>query len=110
MWRKAFVVTIPKPIKNPKSYNPIYLLCVPYKILEKFIYAYVEPVIDPLLPVEQAGFRRERSTVNQAVLLTQNIEDCFAAKKEAGAVLVDLPAAFDEVWYRALPASCPDSC
>ena len=95
------MVAIPKPIKpvgDPKSYRPISLLCVPYKILERLIYARVEPLIDPLLPKEQAGFRRGKSTVNQVALLTQNIEDSF----EAGAVFVDLTAAYDTVWHRGL--------
>ena len=38
IWRRALVVAIPKPIKpveDPKSYRPIYLLCVPYKIFER---------------------------------------------------------------------------
>ena len=51
IWRRAPVVAIPKPMKpvvDTKSYRPISLLCVPYKILEKLIYARVE--IDPLLP------------------------------------------------------------
>ena len=76
IWRRALVVAIPKPGKpvwDPKSYRPISLLCVPYKILEKLIYAHVEPLVDPLLPKEQAGFRRAKSTVDQVVLLTQNI-------------------------------------
>ena len=93
IWRRALVVAIPKPTKpvgNPKSYRPISLLCVPYKILERLIYARVEPLIDPLLPKEQAGFRRGKSTVDQVVLQTQNIEDSFEAKKKAGAVFVDL--------------------
>ena len=42
-------------------------------------------------------FRRGRSTVDQVVLLMQNIEDCFQAKKKAGAVFVDLTAAYDTV-------------
>ena len=74
IWRRALVVAIPKPGKpvgDPKSYRPISLLCVPYKILERLIYARVEPLIDPLLPKEQAGFRRGKSTVDQVVLLTQ---------------------------------------
>ena len=99
------MVAIPKPTKlvgDPKSYQPISLLCVPYKILERLIYARVEPLIDPLLPKEQAGFRRGKSTVDQDVLLTQNIEDFFEAKKKAGAVFIDLTAAYDTVWNRGL--------
>ena len=55
-----------------------------------------------MLPEEQAEFRRGRSTVDQAVLLTQDIEDCFEEKKKAGAVFVDLTAAYDTVWHRGL--------
>jgi len=32
------------------------LLRIPFKILEKLIYARADPIIDPLLPQEQAGF------------------------------------------------------
>ena len=41
VWRRALVVSIPrpsKPVEDPKSYRPISLLCVPYKILERMIY------------------------------------------------------------------------
>ena len=58
IWRRALVVAIPKPAKpvgDPKSYRPISLLCVPYKILERLIYARVEPLIDPLLPKDRLG-------------------------------------------------------
>ena len=75
IWRRALVVAVPKPskpVEDPRSYRPISLLCVPYKILERLIYARVEPLIDPLLPREQAGFRRGRSTVDQVTLLTQS--------------------------------------
>ena len=105
IWRRALVVAIPKPGKpvgDPNSYRPISLLCVSYKILERLIYARVKPLIDPLFPKEQAGFRREKSTVDQVVLLTQNIEDSFEAKKKAGAVFVNLTAAYDTVWHRGI--------
>ena len=105
IWRRTLVVAIRKPEKpvgDPKSYRPITLLCVLYKILERFIYARVEPLIDPLLPKEQIGFRREKSTVDQVVLLTQNIEDSFEAKKKAGAVFINLTAAYDTVCHRGL--------
>ena len=99
------MVVIPKPAKpvgDPKSYGPISLLCVPYKILERLIYACVEPLIDPLLPKEQAGFRRRKSTVDQVVLLTQNIEDSLEAKKKGSAVFIDLTTAYDTIWHRGL--------
>jgi len=73
IWRRALVVAMPKPEKplgNPKSHRPISLLCVPFKILERLIYARVETNIDPLLPQEQAGFRHGRSVVDQVTLLT----------------------------------------
>ena len=100
IWRRALVVAIPKPAKpmgDPKSYRPISLLCVLYKILERLIYTCVEPLIDPLLPKEQAGFQRGKSTIDQVVLLTQNIENSFEAKKKAGAIFVDLTAAYDSL-------------
>ena len=89
------------PWGDPKSYRPISLLCVPYKILERLIYARVEPLVDPLLPKKQAGFRRGKSTVDQVVLLTQNIEDSFEAKKKAGAVFADLTAAYVIMYLQA---------
>ena len=101
IWRRAPVVAIPepkKPVEDPKSYCPISLLCVRYKILEKLIHARVAPIVDPLLPREQARFRRGSSIVDPTVLRTQNIEDSFEAKKKAGAVFVDLTAAYDTVW------------
>ena len=89
-----------KPVEDPKSYRPFFLVCIPYKILERLIHARVERIVDPLFHREQAGFRRGRPTVDQTVLLTQNIEDSFEAKKKAGAVFVDLIAAYDTVWHR----------
>ena len=87
-------------MEGQKSYRLISLLCVPYKILERFIYVRVKPIIDPMLPKEQAGLQSAKSTVDQVVLLTQNIEDFFKVKKKAGAVFVNLTATYDTVWHR----------
>ena len=40
--------------------------------------------------------------MDQTALLTQNVEELFEAKKKAGAVFVDLTAAYDTVWHRGL--------
>ena len=66
--RRSLVVVIPKPNKpldDAKSYRPIFLLCIPYKIFERLIYTGIEPIINPLLPCQQAGFRRGRSAVER---------------------------------------------
>ena len=70
--------------------------------MERLIHARIEPIVDPLLPQEQAGFRCGRSTTDQVALLTKEIEDSFSAKKKAGAVFVDLTAFYDTVWRRGL--------
>ena len=64
-------------------------------IFERLIYARVEPTINQLVPKEQAEFRRRKSTVDQVVLLTENIED-FCCR------FVDLTAAYDSVWHLGL--------
>ena len=59
IWRRALVVTIPKPKKpegDPKSYRTMFLLCVPYKILERLIYSRVKPIINPHLPGGKLDF------------------------------------------------------
>ena len=87
---------------DPKSYRPISLLCVPYKILERMIYNRVEPIVDPLFPKKQAKFRHRKSTVDQVVLLTRNTKDFLRQKMKAGAVFVNLTAAYDTFWHRGL--------
>ena len=40
--------------------------------------------------------------MDQAIVITQNIENLFEAKKKADAVFVKLTAAYDTVWHRGL--------
>ena len=66
--KRALIVATPKPEKplgDPKNYSPISLLRVPFEILERLIYACVDPNIDPLLSWKQAGFRHGKSAVDQ---------------------------------------------
>jgi len=68
----------------------------------RLIYLRVEPIIDPLIPQEQAGFRHWRSAADQVTLLTQDIVDSFSAKMKTGAVFVDITAACNTVWHGGL--------
>ena len=91
-----------KPADNPKSYRLISLLCVPNEILKRLILARINPVIEPQLPSEQAGFRQGRSKVQQVLKLTYEIEKWFDNEYKAGAVMVGLTAAYDTVWQQSL--------
>jgi len=84
IWRNALAVAIRKPDKplgDAKKYLPISLLCLPFKTFERFIYARLEPIMDPLLPQEQVGVWHGRLTVDQVTLLWQNIEDGFSDRR-----------------------------
>ena len=91
-----------KPADDPKSCGPISLLCVLDKILEKIILARINPVIEPQMPLEQVGIRQGRSTVQQILKLTCEIEKSFENGYKAGAVMVDLTAAYDTAWHQGL--------
>jgi len=113
IWRRALIVALPnpeKPLGDPQSFRPISLLCVPFKILERLLYARVDPIIDSLLPQKQAGFRHGRSTVDQApwwhrtsrisFCLRRRPELCFSTSQQ----LTTLYA------IAASPASCCAFC
>jgi len=87
---------------DPRSYRPISLLCVPYKLLERLLLFRLEPVVDPQLPTQQGGFRSGRSTVQQVVKLTSDIEESYEGRRKAGLVFVDVTAAYDTVWHQGL--------
>ena len=104
-WRKARVVALLKPGKDPterKSYRPISLLCILYKLYERLIMARIAPTVEKEITPDQAGFRPGRSTCGQLLNLTQYIEDGYEEKQITGAVFVDLTAAYDTVNHRRL--------
>ena len=105
VWRRADIIAVLKPNKpadDAKNYRPISLLGGPLKLLERLLLSRLDPVIDPQLPPEQAGFRHGRSTTDQITLLTDDIEAGFEQNQQVGVALVDLTAAYDTVWLRGL--------
>jgi len=104
-WRRAKVVAIPKPVKDPQlpsSYRPISLLSVCFKLLERVVLQRISCRADQLLSSKQTGFRRGRSTCDQVVALTTYIENGFQSNLKTGAVFLDLTAAYDTVWHTGL--------
>ena len=105
VWSRALVVELHKPknpVEDPKSYRLIFLLCA-RTTSSRGSYTLV---LNRLLTHFSLGCRLGSDGEGQpwirTVLLTQNIEDLFEAKKKAGAVFVNLTAANDTVWHRGL--------
>ena len=105
MWRKARVIAILKPGKDPniaKSYRPISLLRHPFKLFERLILNRLGPVTEEHFIPEQAGFRPGKSCTSRVLNLTRHIEDGFEKSQATGVVFVDLTAAYDTVNHRLL--------
>jgi hypothetical protein len=49
------------PLKINGYYRPISLLSVVYKLLERLILQRIQPLIEDVTPINQAGFRQHRS-------------------------------------------------
>lgn len=110
-WKLANVKAIKKPGKNPSeptSYRPISLLSSLSKVLERVILSRISLFTDEndVLPPEQHGFVRGKSTIHQLKRLTDHIKAGFTGrnnnKKSTGMILVDVERAFDRVWHAGL--------
>ena len=105
IWRKAKVIAIPKPGKDPyspKSTRPISLLCITYKLYVRLILMRISPLVDKKLTKDQAGFRPGRSCAGQLLNLTQHIEDGYERKMLTCSAFIDLSAAYDTVQHRLM--------
>jgi len=102
-WRQAKVIALQKPGKDPHV-AAISLLSVCYKLLERIVLQRINPVVEDLLSVDQAGFRRGRCTSNQVTALTTFIENKFQKNLKTGTVFLDLTAAYDTIWHIGLLA------
>jgi len=80
IWRKAKVITVEKPGKDPSlaaNYHPISLLSVCYKLLERLALQRISLTVEGLLSPDQAGFSKGQSTCDQVAALTTFIENGF---------------------------------
>jgi hypothetical protein len=104
-WKEAKITAILKPNKqpeDPKSYRPISLLSTMYKLLERVLLRRMKSKVDSKIPMEQAGFREGRNCCDQVLALTTHIEAGFQRGQKTVAAFLDLSAAYDTVWLKAL--------
>ncbi|KAK0418219.1 hypothetical protein QR680_013439 [Steinernema hermaphroditum] len=85
-----------------KNYKPISLLSVIYKLLTKTIVQRIEHVLDAAQPVEQAGFRRNFSTIDHLHAVNELLEKTREYRVPIYIVFVDFEKAFDTVEANAI--------
>ena len=106
-WKYALIVPIHKHGKDPsspKSYRPISLLSCVAKVAERMLSKRIGYFLETnnLLSVNQAGFRKRLSTLEQISRVESSVRDALASKQICIVVFFDLTGAYDRVWHLGL--------
>lgn len=106
-WRQVKVIAIQKPGKpasDHNSYRPIAMISCIRKLLEKMILNRLDKWVEDnsLLSDTQFGFRRGKGTNDCLALLSSEIQQAFAQKKQIASVFLDIKGAYDSVSIEVL--------
>ena len=107
IWKDSIIVPIHKSGKPPKdinSYRPIALTSHTCKLFESIILHRLTHFCEKnsIIPVNQAGFRKNRSSIEHLVKLSTQIKHQFARRKNVLATFFDIKKAYDQVWHHRL--------
>jgi ribonuclease HI/endonuclease/exonuclease/phosphatase family metal-dependent hydrolase len=106
-WTESLAVPILKPGKDPRfssSYRPISLTNCLCKLLEKIINNRLVHILEcnKLLPEQQYGFRKNRSTEDVLLILEAEILEGFRLKQHILMTSLDISQAYDSCWRRLI--------
>ena len=99
IWVKSKILPLPKKgdLSVPENYRGITLTVVAAKIYNKMLLERIRTSLDPLLRINQNGFRPGRSTLAQIVTLRRLLEGVRAKQLKAVVTFVDFKKAFDSI-------------
>lgn len=106
-WQQSHIIPIKKPGKSkptPNVFRPISLTCTLCKVLEKMVNRRLIWYLEKcnLLHPAQSGFRQNRSTTDNLVILQTEIAHAFANQQDLIAALIDIDSAFDTTSREAI--------
>ena len=102
IWAQSILVTIPKKdILNCSNYRTISLISHSSQIL-LLILNRLQAQLEMYLSKEQAGFRANRSTVQQILTLRLIAKKARKYNQPVHNCFIDFKKAFDSVWYKGL--------
>lgn len=103
-WQEAHIILIHK--KGDKediaNYRPISLITNIYKIYSKIILNRITRTLDENQPIEQAGFRKNFSTIDHIHTIKQIIEKYSEYGKTLYMAFIDYAKAFDSISHMAI--------
>ena len=106
-WKISLIIPIKKPNKDATeatSYRPIALTSCICKVMEKMINTRFVWHLERnnLITPYQFGFRRNRSTLDPLLRLSNQIQQGFANQKQTIGVFFDLEKAYDTAWRQGI--------
>jgi len=106
-WRVALIIPVKKPGKlstDPSSYRPIALTSCVCKLMEKMINNRLVWFLETnnLISPHQYGFRKNRSTLDPLLKLSNEIQRGFAEGGQTIGVFFDLEKAYDTTWRHGI--------
>lgn len=99
VWKKAFIIPIPKAGDNKyiENYRPISKLPILSKIFEGIIKDFLYFDVKNLINIEQHGFLKHRSVETNLVLYSEYILKHLNSRIQVDAVYTDFSKAFDKI-------------
>jgi hypothetical protein len=104
-FKRANDIAIPKSRKDgfyPAHYQPIWLLSMMYKLLERLILQRIYLLIEAATRVHRVGFCNHRSCTEQVMALPTHTEAGFQRQLKTEVVFANLSEAYDSVWRDGL--------
>ena len=98
-WKESYIIKLPKKgdLGNCSNYRGISLLSVPGKVFNRVLLERMKDAVDSQLRDQQAGFRSNRSCVDQIITLRIIIEQSIEWTSALYINFVDYEKAFDSV-------------
>ena len=103
-WGKSILIPIPKKgdLSNCSNYRTISLINHTGKVLLIVLLNRLKNHLDPYLSEEQAGFRKDRSTVHQILILRLLAEKAKRQGKKIYHCFIDFQKAFDMIKHKII--------
>ena len=103
-WTESILIPIPKKKISKKctEHRTISLISHPSKVLLTIILNRIKPKTEAILSESQAGFRKDRSTVEQVLNLRLICEKHRNHQSKVYHNFIDFKKAFDRIWHQGL--------